>query len=151
MPRMEIHCRGNAAAMQMPRPAALAQRTCVLILAAAVPLSGCTDLGDRQASASEVATRLLTAVGDKDGASACAVLAPETAADLEQSAGKPCAQAVLEEDLPAPGAVAGADVYGQWAQVRLTDDTVFPGGWRVVAAGCAPRQSRPYDCAVQGG
>jgi hypothetical protein len=42
-----------------------------------------------------------------------------------------------------------------WAQVRLDDDTVFlaafPGGWRVVAAGCRPRgEAEPYDCAVEG-
>ena len=28
---------------------------------------------------------------------------------------------------------------------------VFPGGWRVVAAGCTPHGDRPYDCVVQGG
>jgi len=28
---------------------------------------------------------------------------------------------------------------------------MFPGGWRVVAAGCQSRGERPYDCVVDGG
>jgi hypothetical protein len=117
--------------------------------------AGCASSGERGAAAATVATRLLTAVDDNDGVAACAVLAPDTASALEQSAGKPCARAILDEDLPAPAAVTGTDVYGQWAQVRLAGDTiflaVFPGGWRVVAAGCVPRQNRPYECVLQGG
>ncbi|BCJ55122.1 hypothetical protein Asp14428_65970 [Actinoplanes sp. NBRC 14428] len=116
-------------------------------------LAGCGSVGGEAASA--VAVRLLTAVASDDGATACATLAPQTRAELEESAGQPCDRAILDEDLPAPGTVTGTDVYGQWAQVRLTGDTLFlatfPDGWRVVAAGCTPRGSRPYDCAVQGG
>jgi hypothetical protein len=50
-----------------------------------------------------VAVRLFDAVDRDNGVAACAVLAPETLADLEQSADQPCSDAVLNEDLPGPG------------------------------------------------
>ncbi|WP_306205065.1 hypothetical protein [Actinoplanes sp. RD1] len=109
---------------------------------------------ERGDAASAVAVRMLTAVAARDGAQACGMLAPGTRSELEDSAEQACDQAILDQDLPAPGQVTGSDVYGQWAQVRLDDDTlflaVFPEGWRVVAAGCEPRTDRPYDCALQG-
>jgi hypothetical protein len=123
----------------------------VLILTVA----GCASTGDREAAASATAQRLSSAIQAGDGPAACADLAPETAAEVAQSAGKPCAEAVLDEDLPDPGDVRAVSVYGQWAQVRTSTDTlflaVFPGGWRVVAAGCEAQGNRPYDCQVQGG
>lgn len=118
-------------------------------------LAGCTSVGDRGDAADDVALRLLTAVESDDGPTACATLAPDTLAEVEESAGQPCDKAILDEDLPSPGTVTGTDVYGQLAQVRLTGDTLFlaafPGGWRVVAAGCTSRGDQPYHCTVQGG
>ena len=124
-------------------------------LTVALAAAGCTSIGDRAGSAADVVLQILRAVESRDGATACGLLAPETAAEVEQSAGRPCAEAILDEDLPEPAEVTGTEVYGQRAQVRLAEDTVFlgafPGGWRVVAAGCTSRGEKPYDCTVQGG
>ena len=95
------------------------------------------------------------ALESDDGAAACNLLAPRTRSEVEQSAGKPCAKAILEEDLPEAGAPTGSSAYGTMGQVRFTDDTLFmaefESGWRVTAAGCAPKPHAAYECAVQGG
>jgi hypothetical protein len=127
----------------------------VVVPLALTVLAGCAAAGDRGPAAADVASRMLTAVDGKDGASACSLLAPDTASEVAQSGGKSCPQAILDENLPKPGAVTATAVYGQWAQVRIGDDTVFlaafPGGWRVVAAGCKSQGPRPYNCDVHGG
>jgi hypothetical protein len=131
-------------------------RTAMALVAAglAAVCAGCAGPDQQGDAAAEVARGLLTAVAAGDGTAACAALAPDTRQELAQSAGKPCAAAITEEALPPPGPVETVDVYGQWARVVTSADTLFLAtfgdGWRVVAAGCQPRADRPYDCRVQG-
>lgn len=124
----------------------------------ALGLVGCGDTGARADAAVATADRLLGAVRDGDGAGACGLLAPDTADEVAKNAGRPCADAITGEDLPGPGDATRVRVDGQWAQVVIAADgdgtlflAMFPGGWRVVAAGCRSRGERPYDCSVQGG
>ena len=127
----------------------------VLVLTGALTLAGCGSPGERESAALAVTEQFLAAAATGDGTAACAALAPDTRDEVERAAGEPCADAVLAEDLPEPGPDADTAVYGQWAMVRLGGQAVFlamfPGGWRVVAAGCHPRGERPYDCVVDGG
>lgn len=115
-------------------------------------LAGCGNSEDSAAEA--VARRLLEATGRGDGQAACALLSPHARAELEQSAGRPCERAILEEDIGKGGTVRGAHVFDTMAQVRFDDETVFlsrfGSGWLVVATACAPQPDRPYDCSVSG-
>ncbi|MFE4961687.1 hypothetical protein [Streptomyces sp. NPDC056660] len=118
-------------------------------------LAGCSTLGEREAAASRAALRFEESLRQKNGARACVALAPETRQEVEQSAKKPCAQGLFEEQLPHAGPVSRVQVYGQQAQVVLHADTLFlsafPAGWKITAAGCVPRSHQPYQCQVKGG
>ena len=123
-------------------------------IVAAGLLTACGSVGGREQAADVAVRQLFDAIAAGDGGAACALLAPDTADAVAED--QPCAEAILDEDLPDdPGEVTDTEVYGQRAQVKLTGDTVFlgvfPGGWRVVAAGCTPQTGgKPYECVVQG-
>lgn len=126
----------------------------ILVGLCLVLMAGCGSGADRESTAAATATAFARAVADRDGRAACDLLAPPAAEAVTASGDAGCAEAILSEPLPAPSPVSSSRVYGQRALVQLGEDAVFlgmfPGGWRVVAAGCTPpeRDGRPYRCAV---
>lgn len=141
------------------RPVAAVRRTTLTRAVALVGVlvaaaSGCSEAQDR--AAAETAEQFYAAVESRDGAVACRLMAPRAGEELEQSAGKPCDRAILQEDLPAGGSVGAAEVYGTMAQVTYGTDTVFltrfDAGWRVVGSGCTPAgRDVPFSCLVKVG
>lgn len=124
-----------------------------MLVAAALVLTACGS--SRDADVADAATAFYAALADGDGAAACDLLAPETRSQLEQSAGQECAQAVLEEELPEPSGAPDVAAFDTNGQARFAGETAFlsrfSDGWKVVAAGCTPRDPRPYDCTLSGG
>ncbi len=102
----------------------------------------------------DTAEAFYAALGEGDGAAACDLLTAATRSELEQSSGKACDQAIVEELADAHESGGNVRVYGVMAQGRGSEETIFltrmPEGWRVLAAGCAPRAGDPYDCVVRG-
>jgi hypothetical protein len=125
--------------------------------AVAVLLVGLTGCGSQphEDTVTSVAEAFHEAFAANDGAAACERLAPQTLSELEQSAGKPCAQAVLEEPVSPSSATERVEVFGTQAMVGEGKGAVFlarfPDGWKVMAAACEPRPSQPYDCSISGG
>jgi len=103
---------------------------------------------------SNVVEEFYVSVHHEDGAAACALLARTTRRELEQSSGEQCAAAILEELTDDRSNEDTVEVFGTMAQVRWRGGAVFltrmPNGWRVLAAGCAPKAEAPYDCLVKG-
>ncbi len=124
----------------------------IALAALGLSLTGCG--GSQDDAAVETAERFFSAVADQDGTDACDLLTPATRDELEQSSGKPCDKAIVEELKGAPEDTGEVRVYGVMAQVQWADSAVFltrmPDGWRVLAAGCTPREDDPYDCVVKG-
>lgn len=123
----------------------------VALAVAAAVLTGCAGTQDDAATAA--ALELIDAADARDGAAACAALAPPTRDELEQSSGKPCDEAVLAEEIGAGDeAATRTQVFDTMAQVVVGAETLFlsryDGRWMVVAAACTAVPDRPYDCSI---
>lgn len=118
-----------------------------------VALTGCVAPHDEDVRA--VADAFYTAHTTRDGTVACSQLAPDTKSQLEQSAGQPCADAVIEEEVPNVAEPADVRVFGTQAEVKWRGETTFlarfPAGWKVTAAACRPQPDAPYECLISGG
>lgn len=113
----------------------------------------------------EVATstteELYRAIGASDGAAACTLLTPAVVEVLEEDSGGSCDTAVLDGDVGedlrsrADGDAVSSRIAGRLAQVMTSTDVVFltvsGDGWLITAAGCDPREDRPYHCVLEGG
>jgi hypothetical protein len=115
-------------------------------------VAGCADL--QQPEVQQVA--LGFARPGADPAERCALLAPATVTSLEHDESQPCAAALgqLADQLPLPeGSVQSVTVWGDNAQVRLSEDTLFltltDQGWKVTAAGCTAQDEGPYQCRLE--
>jgi hypothetical protein len=122
----------------------------VAAVVAALMLSGCGSL-DADAVENVAST---FADGGTDAATRCGLLAPKTLDALVEDEGAACEDAI--GDVPVgTGALTSVEVWGEEAQVKLADDTLFLtrtfAGWRVMAAACTPQGAeQPYDCRLEG-
>jgi hypothetical protein len=129
-------------------PAAL-RRCCSGIVAAvaAVLIGGCASAEQPDVE------RVARAFAESDAAERCALLAPATVAALEHDEAVPCGDALTQLALPEGGEVQSSVVWGDNAQVRLHEDTLFltrtGAGWKVGAAGCRPQGDAPYLCLLE--
>jgi len=115
---------------------------------AAVLLSGCGSL-----NADEV-EGVAASFAQDDPAGRCELLATNVVESLVEDEGTSCEEAIQAVEVGS-GDVASVEVWGEEAQVRLSDDTLFltrtADGWRVTAAGCRSQGATlPYKCEVEG-
>lgn len=120
-----------------------------LVVASLILASGCSvDTGPP----ARTAERFYAALAADRPDEACALLAPKTAEKLPDP-GQTCGQALDELGLSGGGPAGAISLWGDEAQVKLGEDTLFlhrySGGWKVKAAGCQPRGEQPYDCEVE--
>lgn len=120
-------------------------------MAVVLVTGGCIPAGESAVQAA--ADSFQVALGAGDDNAACGWLSEEARGNLESASGKPCARALSGLGLPT-GSVRSVEVWGGNAQARLDAGVFFlaefKAGWRITAAGCQPRQDKPYDCDVEG-
>jgi|SRR4051812_41173359 hypothetical protein len=113
--------------------------------------------GGARTDVRSVSERFLLALGEHDGAAACATLSEQARTQLEDDEGKPCADAVTGLGVQA-SSVGRVQVYMINAKADLADgDSLFlsdgQDGWRLDAVGCKPQGGKPadepYDCALE--
>ena len=125
----------------------------ICLIALGLTVTGCG--GSQDGPVAGVAEDFYAAVAAGDGAAACDLLVATTRTELEQSSGRSCPAAVLDEVTDVRSDAAVVEVFDTMAQVRWGDRAMFlsrmPEGWRVLAAGCEPRDDAPYSCPVKGG
>ncbi|MFI6436802.1 hypothetical protein [Streptomyces sp. NPDC050759] len=129
--------------------------TLILLVLFGPALAGCGSVGERRSDAESAAAGFERFLRADDPSGLCTALAPETRSELEESEKGNCEKAIASQEIPPGGTTHRVDVYGRQARVVLDADTLFlslfPDGWKVVAAGCTPRPGRPYQCTLQGG
>jgi hypothetical protein len=128
-------------------------RRLMLVVVGLVALSGCGTGADR-AQVRAVTMRFFSALDAHHGADACIQLSPalQTTITQEQSVRR-CASAVVKVKARRSPIVV-VRVYATSARVDLTGgESVFLSatrdGWRIVALGCRPRSSGPFECEEQ--
>ena len=114
---------------------------------ASLLLTGCGGLAEPEVM------RVAEEFAAGDAAARCELLLPATYAALVEEGATSCEEAIEQVDIGS-GDVLEVGVWGEEAQARLSDDTLFlthtPAGWRVFAAACVPQgQEQPYDCEVE--
>ena len=133
-------------------------RYTLVVIVAALPVllvTSCSTLDPDNTAATRVAAAFHRAIQVGDGTAACALLAPATVEDLEDTSGQSCPEAILGQHLPDAQQVQDTAAFGRAAQVLMDADAVFLSRfgdlWLITAAGCTPRGDRPYDCTLKGG
>jgi hypothetical protein len=124
------------------------RRALATLGAAVVLLTGCGGVSDDEVS------RLAEQFAGGDAATRCDLLAPDTLAALVEEETSPCEDAIGAVPLGS-GHLMSVAVWGEEAQAKLSDDTLFlthtSAGWRVMAAACRSQgPDKPYDCRLEG-